>query len=120
QSRSSILDGGNFVWSAPPSLRVSKQTALTILMKSEATFENGLSYLLASDFDQTLSFNDSGYALWDGLMFCEMSIFECLRKSVKTNSIAQESGWNVSFWFAVSSPLLGVLVGLLAAAIFCR
>ncbi len=49
-------------------------------MKSEATFENGLSHLLASDFDQTLSFNDSGYALWDGLMFCEMSIFECLRK----------------------------------------
>ncbi len=40
--------------------------------------------------------------------------------SVKTNSIAQESGWRVSFWFAVSSPLLGVLVGLLAAAIFCR
>jgi len=25
---------------------------------------------------------------------------------VKTNSIAQESGWNVSFWFAVSSPLI--------------
>jgi hypothetical protein len=23
-------------------------------------FENGFSYLLASDFDQTLSFNDSG------------------------------------------------------------
>ena len=25
--------------------------------------ENGFSYLLASDFDQTLSFNDSGYVL---------------------------------------------------------
>ena len=37
---------------------------------------------------------------------------------MKTNSIAQESGWNVSFWFAVSSPLLGVLLGILAAAIF--
>ena len=37
-------------------------------------------HLLASDFDQTLSFNDSGYALWDRLMFCEMSIFERLRK----------------------------------------
>ena len=31
---------------------------------------------------------------------------------MKTNSIAQDSGWNVSFWFAVSSPLLGVLLGL--------
>jgi hypothetical protein len=70
--RSSILDGGNCVWSAPPSLRVSKQTTLTILMKSEATFESGLSYLLASDFDQTLSFNDSGYVLCDLLMFFEM------------------------------------------------
>jgi hypothetical protein len=39
---------------------------------------------------------------------------------VKKNSIAQESGWNVSFWFAVSSPLLGVLFGILAAVIFCR
>jgi hypothetical protein len=27
--------------------------------------ENGFSYLLASDFDQTLSFNDSGYVLCD-------------------------------------------------------
>jgi hypothetical protein len=39
---------------------------------------------------------------------------------MKTNSTAQDSCWNVSFWFAVSSPLLGVLVGILAAAIFCR
>jgi len=39
---------------------------------------------------------------------------------MKTNPIAQESGWNVSFWFALSSPLLGVLVGFLAAAIFYR
>jgi hypothetical protein len=39
---------------------------------------------------------------------------------VKTNAIAQESGWDVSFWFAILSPLLGVLLGLLAAAIFCR
>ncbi len=36
---------------------------------------------------------------------------------MKTNSIAQESGWNVSFWFAVSSPLLGILLGTLAAMI---
>jgi hypothetical protein len=37
---------------------------------------------------------------------------------VKTNSIAQGSGWNVSFWFAVTSPLIGVLFGMLALAIF--
>ena len=39
---------------------------------------------------------------------------------MKTNAIAEDSGWDVSFWFAISSPLLGVLLGLLAAAIFCR
>ena len=39
---------------------------------------------------------------------------------MKINAIAQGSGWNVSFWFAVSSPLFGVLFGILAAAIFCR
>jgi hypothetical protein len=33
---------------------------------------------------------------------------------------AQDSAWNVSFWFVLSSPLLGVQIGLLAAAIFCR
>ena len=49
-------------------------------MKSEPPLENGLSHLLASDFDQTLSFNDSGYVLWDRLMFCEMSMLDCLRK----------------------------------------
>jgi hypothetical protein len=47
-------------------------------MKPESLFENGFSYLLASDFDQTLSFNDSAYVLWDRLMFYEMSIFERL------------------------------------------
>jgi hypothetical protein len=39
---------------------------------------------------------------------------------MKTNASAQDSGWDVSFWFAISSPLLGVLLGILAAAIFCR
>ena len=39
---------------------------------------------------------------------------------MKTNAIAPDSGWNLSFWFAISSPLLGVLLGILAAAIFCR
>ena len=36
---------------------------------------------------------------------------------MKTNAIAQDSGWNISFWFAVSSPLLGILLGTLAAMI---
>jgi len=39
---------------------------------------------------------------------------------MKTNATAEQSGLRVSFWFAVSSPLLGVLLGILAAAIFCR
>jgi hypothetical protein len=43
-----------------------------------------------------------------------------LDNSVKTNPIAQDSGWDFSFSFAVSSPLLGVLLAMLALAIFCR
>jgi hypothetical protein len=39
---------------------------------------------------------------------------------MEANPSAQGSGWNFSFWFAASSPLLGVLLGILAAAIFCR
>jgi hypothetical protein len=31
---------------------------------------------------------------------------------------AHDSGWDVSFWFAVSSPLLGVLLALLALQFF--
>ena len=34
-------------------------------MKSEPLLENRFSYLLASDFDHTLSFNDSSYVLCD-------------------------------------------------------
>jgi hypothetical protein len=37
---------------------------------------------------------------------------------METNPVAQDSGWDVCFWFAVSSPLLGVLLGFVAAAIF--
>jgi hypothetical protein len=33
---------------------------------------------------------------------------------------AKKSDWDVSFWFAVSSPLLGVLLAIVALAIFCR
>jgi hypothetical protein len=29
-----------------------------------------------------------------------------------------DSGWNVSFWFAVLSPLLGVLAGMLCLLLF--
>jgi hypothetical protein len=39
---------------------------------------------------------------------------------VKTNPSAEGTGWDVSFWFAVSSPFLGVLLGILALAIFFR
>jgi hypothetical protein len=34
-----------------------------ISLTSPPSFENGFSFLLAGDFDQTLSFNDSGYVL---------------------------------------------------------
>ena len=40
------------------------------------------------------------------------------KNSMKTNAVAQDSGWDVSFWFAVSSPFLDVLLGILALAIF--
>ncbi|MEY2527889.1 MAG: hypothetical protein QOE73_2660 [Verrucomicrobiota bacterium] len=39
---------------------------------------------------------------------------------MKTNKTAKDLAWDVSFWFAVSSPLLGVLLAILALAIFSR
>jgi TRAP-type C4-dicarboxylate transport system permease small subunit len=39
---------------------------------------------------------------------------------VKINSTSDAADWNASFWFAVSSPFLGVLLGILALAIFFR
>ncbi len=36
------------------------------------------------------------------------------------NRAAHHSGWDVPFWFVVSSPALGVLVAFLALAFFCR
>jgi len=37
----------------------------------------------------------------------------------KTKSNAMtESGWNVSFWVAVLSPVLGILAGFLALLLF--
>jgi hypothetical protein len=35
----------------------------------------------------------------------------------KSNAIT-DSGWNVSLWFAVLSPALGILVGFLALLLF--
>jgi len=37
---------------------------------------------------------------------------------VKANPTTKD--WDISFWFAVSSPLLGVLLGLLALMILYR
>ena len=39
---------------------------------------------------------------------------------MKTDPTAGDSGWRVSFWFALSSPLIGVLLAFLAATILCR
>jgi hypothetical protein len=36
------------------------------------------------------------------------------------NPTAGGSGWDISFWFAVSSPLLGVLLAVLVLMIFFR
>jgi hypothetical protein len=35
----------------------------------------------------------------------------------KSNAII-DADWNLSFWFAVLSPLLGILVGFLALVLF--
>jgi hypothetical protein len=37
---------------------------------------------------------------------------------VKTNETAKDSDLDISFWFAVLSPLLGVLLAVIALAIF--
>jgi hypothetical protein len=36
---------------------------------------------------------------------------------VKINPTTNDSGWNISFWFAVLSPLIGVALGFAAAAV---
>jgi hypothetical protein len=53
-------------------------------------------------------------------VFVKCRSSNALDNTMKTNPIAQDSGWDFSFWFAVSSPLLGVLLGIVAVAIFCR
>ena len=36
---------------------------------------------------------------------------------MKRNSKPENPEWNVSFWFAVLSPLIGVAIGFVAAAV---
>src|SRR5690242_16438361 len=60
-----MADGGSCVWSSCRPLPGNRLTMRTIPMKLQPPVEDGFSYLLASDFDQTLSFNDSGYVLCD-------------------------------------------------------
>ena len=36
---------------------------------------------------------------------------------MKRNPSTKDSDWNISFWFAVLSPLIGVAVGFAAAAV---
>jgi len=37
---------------------------------------------------------------------------------MKRNPSTKDLGWDISSWFAVSSPLLGILVAIVALAIF--
>ena len=53
-------------------------------------------------------------------VFVKCRSSNALENTMETNPIAQDSGWDFSFWFAVSRPLLGVLLAILALAIFCR
>ncbi len=36
---------------------------------------------------------------------------------MKRKPIHENSDWNISFWFAVLSPLIGVAIGFVAAAV---
>jgi hypothetical protein len=36
---------------------------------------------------------------------------------MKRKSTPEKSDWNISFWFAVLSPLIGVALGFAAAAV---
>jgi len=38
------------------------------------------------------------------------------KNSMKTNPTSN-SDWNISFWFTVLSPLIGVAIGFVAAAV---
>ena len=56
---------------------------------------------------------------------CPWSWFSSVQAATHNNygdrtRTAHHSGWDISLWFAVSSPLLGILVALLALAISSR
>jgi hypothetical protein len=40
--------------------------------------------------------------------------------TTKSNATTSESGWDLPFWFAVLSPVLGVLVGFIVLLLFYR
>jgi hypothetical protein len=39
------------------------------------------------------------------------------KSGMKRNPTAENSDWNISFWFAILSPLIGVAHGFAAAAV---
>jgi len=39
---------------------------------------------------------------------------------MRKSSVITESGWDVAFWFAVLSPLLGIVLGFAALFLFYR
>jgi hypothetical protein len=63
------------------------------------------------------SIADDGACLWSWFSSVQAAAHNEHGDRTRT---AHDSDWSVSFWFAVSSPLIGVLLAFLAAAIFCR
>jgi hypothetical protein len=63
------------------------------------------------------SIADDGGCLWNWFSSVQAAIHNKYKDRTRT---AHHSGWDVPFWFAVSSPLLGVLFALLALAMFWR
>jgi hypothetical protein len=39
------------------------------------------------------------------------------KSGMKRNPTPENARWNISFWFAVLSPLIGVALGFVAAAV---
>jgi len=64
----------------------------------------------------TVRVADDGACLWSWFSSVQAATHSEHGDRTRT---AHQSGWNVPFWFAVSSPFLGVLVALLALAIVC-
>jgi len=46
-----------------------------------------------------------------------MSGLENLKESMNKNPTPDNPGWNVSFWFAALSPLIGIALGFAVAAL---